>query len=208
MTSASEVIVIFSSANSICKHSCVILFSKLGLVSHSKGDSGGEISTRWHCVEEINHSRDSWLVSRYEAYKQTFHARSAILDRVSFMPIAPSWIVLPSWTTTSTFFTWPTSSYFAWTTTRPYFAWIITSSYFTWTTSSYQRCSGNGTKSPMLVLFAPNATRTTALGVQDFRTATNTVCRGILVPANLLPPRISRTATTSSVHHSDFPSEH
>jgi len=56
--------------------------SLLGLVSHTflKDNSGGDVSTRWHWVEEINHSRDSWLVSRNEAYKQVFHACIAILD--------------------------------------------------------------------------------------------------------------------------------
>jgi len=36
----------------------------LGLVSHCfwEGDSSEEISTRWHCLEKLNHSRDSWLV--------------------------------------------------------------------------------------------------------------------------------------------------
>ena len=40
--------------------------SLLGLISHSfwEGDSDEEISTRWLCFREINHSRDSWLVSR------------------------------------------------------------------------------------------------------------------------------------------------
>jgi len=37
----------------------------LGLVSHCSwdGESGEQISTRWRCIEKINHSRDSWLVS-------------------------------------------------------------------------------------------------------------------------------------------------
>jgi len=41
-------------------------FSLLGLVSHCfwEGNSGEEISTRWRCVEKINHSRDSWLILR------------------------------------------------------------------------------------------------------------------------------------------------
>jgi len=36
----------------------------LGLVSHCfwEGDSSEETSTRWHCLEKLNHSRDSWLV--------------------------------------------------------------------------------------------------------------------------------------------------
>ena len=41
-------------------------YSLLRLVSHPfwEGDSGEEISTWWRCDEEINHSRDSWLVLR------------------------------------------------------------------------------------------------------------------------------------------------
>jgi len=55
----------FSSSNSVCKQA-VFFFSLLGLVSHYfwEGDSGKEISMRWHCVEKINHSRDPWLVLR------------------------------------------------------------------------------------------------------------------------------------------------
>ena len=79
VTSVSEVIVIFLQLIRF-ENTAAFFYSLLGLVSHSKGDSGGEISTRWHWVEEINHSRDSWPVLRNEAYKQVFHACSAIPD--------------------------------------------------------------------------------------------------------------------------------
>ena len=53
-----------------------------GLASNSfwKGYSCKEISTRWLCVEIINHSRDVWLVLKTMAHKSTFHAYSTILD--------------------------------------------------------------------------------------------------------------------------------
>jgi len=58
--------------------------SLLGSVSHSvsEGDSCEEISTPWHCVEKINHLRDSSHVSRNEtmAYYPAFPAYSAILN--------------------------------------------------------------------------------------------------------------------------------
>ena len=75
----------FSSANSICKHSCVLSFSaRISLTLFLwRGDSGKEISTRWCCVKEINLSCDSWLVSRNDVLQK------------AFMPIASTWIV--SW---------------------------------------------------------------------------------------------------------------
>jgi len=65
VTSVSEVIVIFFQL--ILFANTVAFFSSLlGSVSHPlwEGDSGEEISTRWLCLKEINHSRDSWLVSK------------------------------------------------------------------------------------------------------------------------------------------------
>jgi len=48
--------------------------SLLGLVSHSflEGQSGEEISTRWHCVEKINHLHDSLLVLRNDGLQSGF----------------------------------------------------------------------------------------------------------------------------------------
>jgi len=49
----------FSSANSVCKHSCVLFFSagiSFTLFLRRRKQRG--ISTRWFCVEKINHSRD------------------------------------------------------------------------------------------------------------------------------------------------------
>jgi len=79
VTSVSEVIVIFLQL--ILFASTAAFFYSLlvlGLVSYCfwEGDNGEEISTRWRCVEKINHSRDSWL----EAYKPAFHTYRAILE--------------------------------------------------------------------------------------------------------------------------------
>jgi len=55
----------FSSANSICKHSCFILSSALISLTHFwEEESREEICTRWYCFEEINYFRDSWLAPR------------------------------------------------------------------------------------------------------------------------------------------------
>jgi len=61
----SEVIVIFLQVI-LFANRAAFFYSLLGLVSPCcwEGDSGEEISTRWCCVEKINHSRDSWLVLR------------------------------------------------------------------------------------------------------------------------------------------------
>jgi len=63
VTSVSEMIVIFLQLI-LFAHTAAFFYSLLGLVSHCfwEGDSGEEISTRWRCVKQINHSRDSWLV--------------------------------------------------------------------------------------------------------------------------------------------------
>ena len=63
VTSVSEVIVIFLQLI-LFASTAAFFHSLLRLVSHSfwDGDSGEEISTPWRCVENINHSRDSWLV--------------------------------------------------------------------------------------------------------------------------------------------------
>jgi len=61
----SEVIVIFLQLI-LFANTAAFFYSPLGIVSHCfwEGDSGEEISTRWCCVEKINHSRDFWLVWR------------------------------------------------------------------------------------------------------------------------------------------------
>jgi len=68
--------------------------SLLGLVSNSflEVDSGSEISTPWHCVEEINHLRNSWLVLRNNDlfYKPAFHAYRTTLGSF-FHAYSPSW---------------------------------------------------------------------------------------------------------------------
>ena len=50
--------------------------SLLGLVSHSHSfpevDNGNEISKPWHCFEEINHLRNSWLVLRNDDLQAGF----------------------------------------------------------------------------------------------------------------------------------------
>jgi len=59
----SEVIAIFLNLI-LFTNTAAFLYSLLGLVSQKlwEGDSGEEISTRWRCVEKINHSPDSWLI--------------------------------------------------------------------------------------------------------------------------------------------------
>ena len=63
----SEVIVILHQLI-IFANTAAFFYSRLGLVSHSfrESDSGEVISTcdDSMCVEEINNSRNSWLVSR------------------------------------------------------------------------------------------------------------------------------------------------
>ena len=63
ITSVSEVIVSFLQLI-LFANTAAFFYSLLGLVSHCfwEDDSGEEISTRWGCVETINHSRDFWLV--------------------------------------------------------------------------------------------------------------------------------------------------
>jgi len=77
VTSVSEVIVIFHQLILFAK-TAAFFCSLLGLVSHAfgEGDSGDEISTRWHCVEEINHSRDSRLVSTNDGLQTGFSCLS------------------------------------------------------------------------------------------------------------------------------------
>jgi len=59
----SEVTVIFPQLI-LFANTAMFFYSLLGFVSRWfwEGDSGEEISTRWRCVEKINHSRDSLLV--------------------------------------------------------------------------------------------------------------------------------------------------
>jgi len=63
VTSVSEVIAIFLQLI-LFANAAAFFYSLLGLVSHCfwESDTGEEISTRWRCVEKINHLRDSWLV--------------------------------------------------------------------------------------------------------------------------------------------------
>jgi len=58
----SEVIVIFLQLILFANTAAFFCYP-MGLASHSfsEGDSAEKISTRWHCVENINHSRDSSL---------------------------------------------------------------------------------------------------------------------------------------------------
>jgi len=63
VTSVSEVIAIFLQLI-LFTNTAAFFCSLFGLISQSlwKGDSGEEISTRWRCVEKINHSSDFWLI--------------------------------------------------------------------------------------------------------------------------------------------------
>jgi len=65
VTSVSDLIVIFVQLI-LFANTAAFLYSLLELVSHCfwESESGEEISTRWRYVENINHSRDSWLVLR------------------------------------------------------------------------------------------------------------------------------------------------
>ena len=79
VTSVSEVIVIFLQLM-LFVNTAAFFYSLLRLVPHSfwEGDSGEEISRRWLCLKEINHSRDSWLA--FKSLQAGFHAYSAIID--------------------------------------------------------------------------------------------------------------------------------
>jgi len=70
----SEVTVIFLLQLILFANTAAFFCSLLGFVSHSfrEGDRSKEISTGWHCVEEINHLRDSWLVSRNDGLQIGF----------------------------------------------------------------------------------------------------------------------------------------
>ena len=75
----------FSAANSICKHSCVLLFvARIGLTLFLKGESSEEISTRWSCVQKINHLRDSCLVLINDGLKPAFRAYGDIQDSLFY----------------------------------------------------------------------------------------------------------------------------
>ena len=86
VTSVSEVIVTFLQLI-LFANTAAFFHSLLGWVSYCfwEGHSGEEISTRWCCVEKINHSRDSWLVLRSLqvgfSYLYFFSAYSAIVYR-------------------------------------------------------------------------------------------------------------------------------
>jgi len=58
VTSVREVIVIFLQLI-LFANTAVFFYSLLGFISHShwEGEGSEEISTLWHCFEEINHSR-------------------------------------------------------------------------------------------------------------------------------------------------------
>jgi len=65
VTSVSEVIMIFFSANSVCKHSSVIFFSaRISLTLSLRRRQRWGNSHAMALPQEINHSRDSWLVLR------------------------------------------------------------------------------------------------------------------------------------------------
>jgi len=91
VTSVSEVIVIFLKLI-LFANTAAFFYFLLELVSHTfwEGDSGEEISTRWRCVEKINHSRDSFLVLKS---LQTGFSCFQRNPRKFLLPIAPSWIV-------------------------------------------------------------------------------------------------------------------
>jgi len=65
VTSVGEVIAIFHQLI-LFANTATLFYSLLGLVSHYfwEGGSGEQISTRWRCIEKINHSRVSWLALR------------------------------------------------------------------------------------------------------------------------------------------------
>jgi len=75
----------FFSANSGCKHSCILLLSaRISLTLLEKVTA----VRKWaHCVKKINHTILGLFL---EAYKLAFHVRSAILESFSFMSIGPS----------------------------------------------------------------------------------------------------------------------
>jgi len=73
VTSVSEMIVTILQPI-LFANTATLFCSLLGLVSHSfrEGDSGEEIRARLHCFEEINHSRESWLVWRNDGLQTGF----------------------------------------------------------------------------------------------------------------------------------------
>jgi len=76
VTSVSEVIVIFLQLI-VFANTAAFFCSLLGLVSHSfsEGERRGEISTRWHCVEKINHFKAVLrLCLETMAYNPAFYA--------------------------------------------------------------------------------------------------------------------------------------
>ena len=84
----------FSPANSICKHSCVLLFSvRIRLTLFLRRQQPKEISTQCHCVEEISHIRDSWLFFKKQWPTNRLFMPKGLSHIVSFMPIAPLWII-------------------------------------------------------------------------------------------------------------------
>jgi len=106
VTSVSEVIVIFLQLFLFA----AFFSSLLGLVSHSfsESNSGEEIRTRWHCVEKINHLRESSLVLAYNptnkqwptnetmAYNPAFHGYSGTLNSsfYAYSPIVDSFVIV------------------------------------------------------------------------------------------------------------------
>jgi len=95
VTSANEVIVIFLQLI-LFATTAAFSYSLLGLVSHCfwEDDNGEEIRTRWRCVEKINHSLHSWLLS--EAYKPAFHIYRAILESFfnAYSTIVDSFVIV------------------------------------------------------------------------------------------------------------------
>ena len=92
VTCVSEVIVIFLQLI-LFANTALFFCSLLGLVSHtfSESESDEEISTPWHCVEKINHLRDSSHVLRSDGLQSgvscllgylnsSFDGSSAIVD--------------------------------------------------------------------------------------------------------------------------------
>jgi len=73
VTSVSEDCDFLSSAKSICKHSCVLLFpARSNVALLLRRPQSEEISRQWHCVQEISRSCDSWLVSRNDGLETGF----------------------------------------------------------------------------------------------------------------------------------------
>jgi len=72
-TSVTEVTVIFLQLM-LFANTAAFFYYLFGLDSHYfwEGDSGEEISTIWHWVEEINHPHISWFVSRNNGLQTSF----------------------------------------------------------------------------------------------------------------------------------------